>query len=185
MHAILGHRMIFLFVFSHQYTICSHLGHMGSDNLQLATCNCQAQNFGSSESGNLILRRFYFERTTLFWGYRDDSSLLTNLFWWDDLFLKLDIEDDDVIFKCLWYPGGISKGTPRLPRKITCRWFIFWLHAGAESSCLKKNNQKCLRHGPLGPTSINSCQNSSRRVRCRTSTGRGRGNNWLAKDGYD
>ena len=36
MHAILGHRMIFLFVFNHQYTICSHLGHMGSDNLQLA-----------------------------------------------------------------------------------------------------------------------------------------------------
>ena len=49
----------------------------------------------------------------------------------------------------------------------------------------EKNNHKCLRHGPLGPNSIESCPNSSRRVRCRTSTGRGRGNNWLAKNGCD
>ena len=62
-----------------------------------------------------------------------------HLFRWDDLFVKLDVEDGDVFFNCLWYPGGISKGTPRLPRKITCRWFIiFRLHFGAKSSCLKK-----------------------------------------------
>ena len=126
------------------------------------------------------------QRTTLFWGDRDDSSLLTNLFWWDDLFVKLDIEDGYGIFKCLWYPGGMSNGTPRLPRKITCGWFIFWLHFGTKSSWKsswfkKRNNQKCLRHGPLGPNSIKSCPNSSRRVRCRTSTGHGRGNIWLAK----
>ena len=58
-------------------------------------------------------------------------------------------------------------------------------HHDNRGHVLKKNNQKCLGHGPLGPNSIDSCPNSSRRVRCRTSTGLGRGNNWLAKNGYD
>ena len=92
-------------------------------------------------SEDVIMMRS-LQRTTLFWGDRDDSSLLTHLFWWDDLFVKLAIEDGDVIFKCLWYPGGMSKGTPRLPRKITCGRFIFWLHFGAKSSCFKKKQPK-------------------------------------------
>ena len=28
------------------------------------------------------------QRTTLFWGDRDDLSLLTHLFWWDDVFIN-------------------------------------------------------------------------------------------------